>query len=121
MTRDRIGYGNPPKATRFKLGVSGNPRGRPKGGTNLATDLAEELREKVTIRSDGQTQRVSKQPALIKALMKKAPQGDVRSSAAVLSLYAKVITEPVANDEPVSDDERKILRRFLPQLLKSLE
>ncbi len=27
----KIGYGRPPKHTRFKAGQSGNPKGRPKG------------------------------------------------------------------------------------------
>ncbi len=26
-----VGYGRPPKATQFKAGKTGNPRGRPKG------------------------------------------------------------------------------------------
>ena len=38
-----VGYGNPPKESRFKKGQSGNQRGRPKGSKNLKTDLAEEL------------------------------------------------------------------------------
>ena len=39
-----VGYKKPPIHTRFKPGVSGNPKGRPKGTKNLATDLAEENR-----------------------------------------------------------------------------
>jgi len=38
-----VGYGNPPKESRFKKGQSGNRRGRPKGSKNLKTDLTEEL------------------------------------------------------------------------------
>jgi len=30
MSNDDVGYGKPPKNTRFKAGVSGNPKGRPK-------------------------------------------------------------------------------------------
>jgi Family of unknown function (DUF5681) len=94
MHTHKIGYGKPPKATQFKRGVSGNPRGRPKGSLNLATDLAAELGEMITVQEDGQRRRVSKQRALIKTLMKNALKGEVRSSAALLSLYARVITEP---------------------------
>ena len=42
-----VGYGKPPKHTRFQPGQSGNPRGRPKGTKNLKTDLEEELSERV--------------------------------------------------------------------------
>ena len=122
MARNKIGYGNPPKATQFKRGVSGNPKGRPKGSLDLATDLAAELGEKITVREDGQPRRVSKQRALIKSLMAKALQGDARSSAAVLALYARVITEPPEDQQPpIGDDELQILRRFAPRLLKSLK
>jgi hypothetical protein len=36
---ETVGYGRPPKHTRFQTGQSGNRRGRPKGAPNLATAL----------------------------------------------------------------------------------
>jgi hypothetical protein len=121
MTGYKVGYGNPPKASQFKRGRSGNPKGRPKGRRNLATDLAAELGEHVTVREDGRPRRVSKQRALIKSLMAKALQGDVRASTAFLALYARVITEtPEDDDNPIENDELLILRRFAPRLLKSI-
>jgi Family of unknown function (DUF5681) len=122
MGQYKVGYGAPPKATQFKRGRSGNPKGRSKGSRNLATDLAAELGEPITVREDGRSRRVSKQRALIKSLMAKALQGDVRATAAMLALYARVITEPSddSNDE-IQADELQILRRFAPRLLKSLQ
>ena len=116
-----VGYRKPPKATRFKPGQSGNPKGRPKGSPNLATDLSTELGELITVREGGEPRRVSKQRALIKSLMAKALQGDVRATTALLALYARVITEP-PDDEggSVEEHELLILRRFGPRLLKSL-
>jgi len=120
MAKDKVGYGRPPKATQFKRGKSGNPKGRPRGSRNLATDLAAELGEPITVREDGRQRRVSKQRALIKSLMAKSLQGDVRAAAALLSLYARIITE-TPEDQPVESDELQILRRFAPRLLKSLQ
>ena len=115
-------FRHPPKATQFKPGVSGNPRGRPKGTSNLASDLAAELDEKITVREDGHPRRVTKKRALIKSLMANALKGDARSSTAILSLYARVITKPPEDElAPIDEEELKILRRFAPRLLKSLK
>ena len=121
MSGYKIGYGKPPKATRFKRGKSGNPKGRPKGSLNLATDLTAELGEHITVREDGRPRKVSKQRALIKSLMAKALQGDVRATASLLALYARVITEPPPDDnQPIDADELQVLRRFAPRLLRSV-
>src|SRR5437868_13172812 len=116
-----VGYSKPPKETRFKAGQSGNPKGRPRGSPNLATDLSAELGEQITIREGGKARQVSKQRALIKSLMAKALQGDVRATTALLALYARSIPEsPEDEGAVVEEDELLILRRFGPRLLKSL-
>src|SRR5262249_38820791 len=120
MTGYKIGYGKPPKQAQFKKGKSGNPRGRPKGSLNLSTDLAAELSEQITLREGDRSRRVSKQRALIKSLLAKALQGDVRATTAVLALYARVITEtPEEHNDPTEADKLQILRGFAPRLLKS--
>jgi len=120
MNEYKIGYGRPPRSGQFKRGKSGNPKGRPKGSLKLATDLAAELNEQITVRENGRPRRVSKQRALIKSLMAKALQGDVRANAAVLALYARVITElPDDEESVVEENELQILRQFAPRLLQS--
>jgi hypothetical protein len=119
MSDYKVGYGKPPKSGQFKRGKSGNPKGRPKGSLKLANDLAAELSEQITVREDGKARRVSKQRALIKSLMAKALQGDVRATAAVLALYARVITDlPDEEDSVVEENELQILRQFAPRLLR---
>jgi Family of unknown function (DUF5681) len=120
MSEYKIGYGKPPKSSQFKRGKSGNPEGRPKGSLKLATDLAAELNEQITVREDGRARRVSKQRASIKSLMAKALQGDIRANAAILALYARVLTDlPDDQESVVHDNELQIVRRFAPRLLKS--
>jgi hypothetical protein len=121
MGRDKVGYGRPPKANQFKPGKSGNPKGRPKGSLNLVNDLAAELGEQITVREDGRMRRISKQRALIKSLLAKGIQGEVRAAAAVLALYARVNIDGADDGSTSIDDaELAILRRFAPRILKSL-
>jgi hypothetical protein len=120
MGREKVGYGRPPKANQFKPGKSGNPKGRPKGSLNLVNDLAAELSELITVREDGRTRRISKQRALIKSLLAKGIQGEVRAAAAVLALYARVNVEGLDDQNSIDDAELAILKRFAPRLLKSL-
>ena len=73
------------------------------------------------MREGGQARHISKQRALIKSLMAKALQGDVRATTALLALYARVISEPPEDESgSVEEYELLILRRFGPRLLKSL-
>jgi hypothetical protein len=121
MDRYKVGYGRPPRAKQFKPGKSGNPKGRPKGSLNLVNDLAAELSEQIAVREGGRTRRISKQRALIKSLLAKGIQGEVRAAAAVLALYARVNIESVDDGtKSIDDAELAILRRFAPRLLKSL-
>jgi hypothetical protein len=121
MDRYKVGYGRPPRSKQFKPGKSGNPKGRPKGSLNLVNDLAAELSEQIAVREGGRTRRISKQRALIKSLLAKGIQGEVRAAAAVLALYARVNIESVDDGtKSIDDAELAILRRFAPRLLKSL-
>lgn len=112
-----VGYGRPPKASRFKPGQSGNPRGRPKGAKNLATDLAEELGETIRIREGDRELRVSKQRAMLKALVAKALKGDARAASLLIALVAQATDElPAAGERvaaPLPDADRHILDDFL--------
>ena len=85
-TDDQVGYCRPPKATRFKKGQSGNPKGRPKGSLNVATVFTKTLREKVVINENGQRKAVSKLEAALKQLVNKAATGDTRALRLLLEL-----------------------------------
>src|SRR5262249_48137651 len=94
------GYCRPPEATRFKKGVSGNPKGRPKGSLNVTTALMKALGEKVMINVNGQRKKITKLDAAVKQLANKAATGDLRA----LTLLAQLARE--AETKQVSDGDR---------------
>ena len=100
MSRDyEVGYGRPPKCTRFKAGESGNPRGRPKKKLTLAETEAKLLLEnKFTIRVDGKLQRVNAFTAILTALIAKAVNGDARAADRLLK-RADALQAVTANGE----------------------
>jgi len=76
-----VGYGKPPKHTRFKKGRSGNPKGRPKKRKRLAESFDEELRQEITIKD----KTLSMQEVIIKALVQNAAKGKPAALKAVLA------------------------------------
>ncbi|WP_281301691.1 MULTISPECIES: DUF5681 domain-containing protein [unclassified Iodidimonas] len=82
---DKVGYGQPPKASRFKKGQSGNPQGRPpkpKPQPPRLTDhlfdsfLEEEAYRPVQLRENGKTIQLPAVQAVIRALMVNAAKGN---------------------------------------------
>ena len=110
-----VGYGRPPASTRFKPGQSGNPKGRPKGTLNLRTDLREELTERIRLREGERELKVSKQRAMLKALVAKALKGDARAASVLLGLVGKLFElEPEPKVETaLTTEDQEILERFL--------
>ena len=70
-----VGYGKPPRHTRFTQGQSGNPRGRARGAKNLKTLLIETLNELVVVAENGGRRTISKGQAIIKQLVQPIGQG----------------------------------------------
>lgn len=115
-----VGYCRPPKATQFRKGCSGNPKGRPKGTRNLKSDLAEELAERITLSEGGKPIRLSKQRALVKSLTARAIKGDGRAVTALLNLMLRVLDleAPDDEDETLSPSDAAILEAYADRLLR---
>ena len=79
-----VGYGKPPRRTRFTKGQSGNPRGRVRGGKNLKTLLDETLNEPVIVAENGGRRKISKLRAIIKQLVNQSAKGDWRVAKMLL-------------------------------------
>ena len=78
-----VGYGRPPRHTRFLPGRSGNPKGRPKGSKNFSTLFSEELAQPVTLTENGKRRRMPKWKALAKQVINKALNNDPKAAALV--------------------------------------
>lgn len=111
----KVGKGKPPKATRFKAGQSGNPKGRPKGRRNLATEIDEVLTASVPISENGRKRRVTSRMAALMKLRKKALEGDARAMDRYLDLaLAHAANEAAAAGErKLSTAEDEILARYV--------
>ena len=117
-----VGYRNPPRNTRFKKGVSGNPKGRPKRSLNVATVFTKTLLEKVVINEHGQRKTVTKLEAALKQLVNQAASGNLRAVRQSVELARDAEAKRKATsgqnpefgefDREVMDD---ILKRFQPQ------
>lgn len=84
-----VGYGKPPKHSRFKKGRSGNPKGRPQGAKGVWASIMRELERKVTIREGGQEVTISKAEAVAKRITNKALSGDMGASKMLLQFDAE--------------------------------
>lgn len=97
---DEVGYGKPPKATRFQKGKSGNPRGRPRRNTGIA-ELFRKISKQVVQANgpNGQRRRMTKLEASITQLMNKATAGDLKAMKVLLQM-ASHFPELVKDPEP---------------------
>lgn len=118
-----VGYGKPPKATQFKPGQSGNPKGRPKGSKNLVTDLSEELSEKIIVTEGGKQIKITKQRAMIKSLLAKALKGDGTAAGTLLKLIPSAEQADLASEqaEIMSKSDAEILAAFKAQMTSDTE
>lgn len=109
-----VGYGRPPKHSRFKPGRSGNPRGRPKSARGLRTLLREEMHERVSVTENGKTKKLSKLQIIIKRLVERAAKGDPKAISSLIDLNIKVfgIEDDDSKAAPLTPEEQEILRNL---------
>src|SRR4029077_14137256 len=110
-----VGYGKPPRHTRFKQGHSGNPNGRPRATQNLKTDLMEELSERISVSEGGKPKKLSKQRALLKSLVAKAITKDTRAANILLNLMVRLfeVSAEAREEDLISEDDLAILDNFI--------
>jgi hypothetical protein len=111
-----VGYGKPPKATRFQPGQSGNSRGRPKGTKNAKLLLEQILDEIVTVSEGAVPQRMTKRQAFLKTLVTRAYKN---------ARYAALLLKPRIDQHPIGDipgtiscrSPRRLASKDVPRML----
>ena len=120
-----VGYKRPPAHTRFKPGQSGNPHGRKPGTLNLKTDLAQELAERIPVREGERRLKVSKQRAILKALVSAAIKGNTKAATTVLQLVAKTLLHEEGEAEVVNAalpaEELELLNDYVARRLEAAQ
>jgi Family of unknown function (DUF5681) len=113
-----VGYGKPPRHTRFKRGRSGNPRGRRPGSRNLSTVLSDALNEPVVVAEYGGRRKISKREAIIKQLVNKSAQGDWRAAKLLLDILQDIErrTEPQTPESSFGSADEKVIEQLKARL-----
>ena len=109
---DEVGYGKPPKDTRFRKGQSGNLLGRSKGSTNVQTEMKRLLVRKTKIKVNGAIQTVPTSRALCLALIQKGMAGDVRAISKIIDIVGPEMADELkAAAASLTSADVEIVRR----------
>lgn len=112
-----VGYGRPPKETRFKKGQSGNPRGRSRGVANLRTDLETVMAMPVQVTEKGRAKVVSTQRALLLRLRERALGGDIKALDRAIALHLRLAPPADTPDgEEMSESDERIVAAFIAKI-----
>jgi hypothetical protein len=116
-----VGYGKPPRTTRFKKGQSGNPRGRRSGSKNLSTLLSEALNEPVIVTENGRRRKVSKREAIIKQLVNQSAKGDWRATKLLLDIQLDIEhrSEPQTAESSFGSADDKVIEQLKARLRRN--
>jgi hypothetical protein len=116
LQNSSVGYGQPPVASRFKPGTSGNPKGRPRGAKNLKTLIREAMIASIPIQEGEKTRRVTRLEGVVLRQIQSALKGNDKSAMAVLKMALQLgLLEDSSDSGEISlgrEDER-ILNELL--------
>jgi uncharacterized protein DUF5681 len=113
-----VGYGRPPRHTRFKKGRSGNPKGRPRGSKNLPTLLTEALNEHVIVGEYERRRKITKREVIVMQLVNRSAKADLRAIKILLDILQEIErrTEPASAETSFGPVDEKIIEQLKARL-----
>jgi hypothetical protein len=116
-----VGYGRPPKATRFRPGQSGNPTGYRKSSKPIRERLQELMNSKVTVTEHGRTRRVSRLDVMLRQLANDAMRGDQRALKLLMEFLHRygAEVEGTVRSEEITSEDLEILSDYLEKTRSS--
>jgi len=112
----KVGYGRPPKHSRFKKGNSGNPKGRPRKSRNAKMVIREVLRTNVDVTLNGKKKSIPVLEAVLRRLAGAAiSKNDLKAAHQLVNLAFRVEDDEITPGDDSADSEvdQEIIEAFL--------
>jgi hypothetical protein len=97
-----VGYRKPPRHSQFKAG-NRHGKGRPRGSRNMKSIVRDVLEDKVPVKINGKTRKVSPVELGLRQLVRKANAGDLKAISQVLTLGERY--SPPDDDGPIPEED----------------
>jgi hypothetical protein len=103
-----VGYGRPPKETRFKPGKSGNPRGRPKKKRHFRAALRDALEGRVEVVNEaGVKRRIPAIDVIMNGLVKDAARRKPAAMRQIFQLIRIFLDDGSTREDPVQQEAER--------------
>jgi hypothetical protein len=121
----KVGYGSPPSNTRFRKGVSGNPKGRPRGVTTARVKklALQEAYRSIPVREGGEVFFLPAIQAVIRQQLRLAANGNGPAQRALIAMVqimeqeevqaATTATESIPYSSVTDEERARALMAFL--------
>lgn len=111
---EKVGYGQPPRHSRFKPGQSGNPKGRPKAARTLQEHVSEVFRKQRKVVVNGRPVRMATIRIVLSAMVERAMRGDPAALRTMMPLLVRMLDAPESAKavDILPEDDRKLLADF---------
>jgi hypothetical protein len=111
-----VGYGKPPKHSRWQKGQSGNPKGRPRRNRDVSALIATLLDQRIVVRKGKTTKRMRRLDHLLDRIFENALAGDPRLIRMLLDEAHKSETRREKQEPHFEAADREVIAAVLKRL-----